>query len=252
MTLLLYDTGIRSAALNMAIDDVLLEKTEPVLRFYQWSGTAITLGRFQRHREVNTKAAIEDGIPVIRRETGGKAVLHGKDFTVSLILDKNRTPGSIKESIKPVAGGIIHGLHLLGINALQVPPGERRHSSPYCFSIHSPYEVVAGMKKIAGIAGRVYRDRVLYQISIPFTVNINMVKKYFYQADSRIPYHGTCLEEILPVRCVPELIKNAFIAGFKESMDAEMIRMVLTQEELNQAEMVAAEKFGRDQWNLTR
>lgn len=254
MILLLYDTGIHPAALNMAIDDVLLTKKESVLRLYQWAGTAITLGRFQSYREVNAAATKEDGIPVVRRETGGKAVLHGEDLTISLMLDKSQAMGSIKESIKPVGKGIVRALHLLGINAQQVSPGKKYLSSTCCFSTQSPYEVVVGSDKIAGIAGRIYKDRVLYQVSVPFSVNNTNAAKYFHlnQADTLKPVHGSGLKEILHEDFSFETVKRAFISGFQESLDAEITVAALTNKELEQAKSVAAEKYGRDKWNLAR
>lgn len=254
MILLFYDTGIHPAAINMAIDDVLLKRTEPVLRLYQWADTAITLGRFQSYREVKVAAARDDGIPVVRRETGGKAVLHGEDLTISLMLDKSQAPGSIRESIKPVGRGILLALDILGIHAQQVFHGKKDYSSGYCFSMHSPYEVVVEGKKIAGIAGRIYKGRVLFQISIPFIVNVEFIKKYFHvnQANSGKQAYGTGLKKILPGSFELESVKGAFISGFKKSLDAEITDASLTQAELEQVKDTAGNKYSRDEWNLAR
>ena len=178
MTLLCYDTGTHTAALNMAIDEVLFKKNEPVLRLYRWAGTAITLGRYQACMEVDVNRAETDGVPVIRRETGGKAVLHGDDLTISLMLLKSKVTESVKKAVMKVGEGIVQGLRLLGIEAQQVVKGNKYHRSSYCFSLHSPYEVVVGIKKIAGIAGRRYMGKELYQVSIPFHVNPGDVRKY--------------------------------------------------------------------------
>ncbi len=80
----------RSGSFNMAADQVLLENysknDDPVFRIYEWAETTLSLGRNEKidHR-IDLDACENLGIPIVRRITGGKAVLHGFDLTYSLV-----------------------------------------------------------------------------------------------------------------------------------------------------------------------
>ena len=91
------DTGFNNAYINMAIDEVLLSSRVPVLRFYQWEPCAVSIGRFQDLNEIDLEFCTENSIDVVRRITGGKAVLHEKELTYSFIIDKKMMPRSIIE-----------------------------------------------------------------------------------------------------------------------------------------------------------
>src|SRR5438094_7650946 len=82
----LLESGYRSAAENMAVDEVLLVSAReigfPVLRFYGWSEPAVSFGYFQKYAEVERLTALR---PLVRRPTGGGLVPHDADWTYSLI-----------------------------------------------------------------------------------------------------------------------------------------------------------------------
>src|SRR5215469_12078444 len=84
------DTGVQSAALNMAIDEAILTfhlrgETPPTLRAFTWERPAISLGRFQDvEREILVEECAARGINLVRRPTGGRAVLHVAEFTYSV------------------------------------------------------------------------------------------------------------------------------------------------------------------------
>ncbi len=86
----LLDHQEASAAWNMAVDEVLLNGLSepagtPTLRVYQWTGFAVTVGRFQNlRRTVDMAVAERAGIPVVRRITGGRGIAHGDDLTLSV------------------------------------------------------------------------------------------------------------------------------------------------------------------------
>src|ERR1700682_6085261 len=79
-----HDISSRSAALNMAIDEALLENvTEPTIRFYHWDHPALSFGYFGKFTEV---AAYSTGRDLVRRWTGGGIVFHGRDLTYSIVI----------------------------------------------------------------------------------------------------------------------------------------------------------------------
>ena len=86
----LIDTGAADGAWNMAVDEALLEAhrlgmAPPTLRLYRWSKPTLTLGYAQRLDGFDTAALAAAGIDVVRRHTGGRAVLHAGDFTYSMV-----------------------------------------------------------------------------------------------------------------------------------------------------------------------
>src|SRR5437016_462377 len=78
------DIDSRSAAMNMAIDEALLEiATEPTIRFYCWDHPALSFGYFGKFADVASFVSERD---IVRRWTGGGIVLHGEDLTYSIVI----------------------------------------------------------------------------------------------------------------------------------------------------------------------
>lgn len=163
------DSGANTAEFNMALDEDLLysvaERGAPAaLRFYTWAPPAVSLGRFQRvEAAVDLDACRRLGISVVRRITGGRAVLHNHELTYSIV---SRTedpifPNDILGTYRVIARGLLAGLKGLGIPAEMVSRSCRhaalvkRHArEPSCFSSPSWYEILVNGKKIIGSAQR--------------------------------------------------------------------------------------------------
>src|SRR5215471_2531550 len=152
---------------NMARDEALLEACRrdalasdlyPVLRIYGWSVPTLSLGRFQDAiRSVDQGFCRDHGIPVVRRPTGGAAVLHDREVTYCLVGRTGEAPfdGSVLESYRRIAGGLAQGFALLGLTA---DPGCRvgrpaAGTAPaQCFARAGSYEITFGGKKVVGSA----------------------------------------------------------------------------------------------------
>src|SRR5690606_3004370 len=99
------ESGSCTPAYNMAMDEALMNwqrKTgmPPVLRFYAWAPAGISVGFFQKlNGSIDLEAASRLGIPLVRRQTGGKAVLHDQELTYSIIIPEHHPsmPKSVKE-----------------------------------------------------------------------------------------------------------------------------------------------------------
>jgi lipoate-protein ligase A len=167
----LIKDGYHTGFMNMAIDEAIMTAhreglVPPTIRFYQWSPPAVSLGYFQDlKKEINVDVCKDLGIDIVRRPTGGKAVLHDKELTYSFIIKENHSlvNNSILETYKKVSGGIIRGLSYLGIKAELVHLREKLKSAPsgnkakseishsdiksICFSVPSQYEVQVDGKK---------------------------------------------------------------------------------------------------------
>jgi len=153
----------------MSADEALLARAQagevvPTLRLYGWKPSAVSLGKFQKKETaVRTDACKQLGIDVVRRITGGRAVLHNKELTYSIIarIDHPLFPDAVLGTYKAIATGLLAGLRNLGIHAELVSRSnryaglvEKKAKEPACFSSPSWYEVLVNGRKIVGSAQR--------------------------------------------------------------------------------------------------
>lgn len=109
-----------AAAANMARDAALLAEGIPTVRLYGWKPAAVSLGRAQTEADIDMGLAKEWGLDVVRRETGGGAILHNESevtYSVTLPLDYPGLPRDITGSFVFVSRGVVEALRLLGIPA---------------------------------------------------------------------------------------------------------------------------------------
>ena len=155
-----------SAAMNMAIDEALLESTAaPALRFYGWQRPSISFGYFGRFTDV---AEEQDRQEIVRRWTGGGIVYHGGDLTYSLVLPAD-VAGRFRSSrliYTQVHGAIQEALR--GTLDVTLASTAAPKISDACFANAVEADVLQGGKKIAGAAQRRTRNGLLHQGSIQF------------------------------------------------------------------------------------
>ena len=160
-----YHDAARSAAMNMAIDEALLEMANlPAIRFYRWHSPALSFGYFGRFADVVDYAAQRD---LVRRWTGGGIVLHGDDLTYSVIIPA-RDSLFVHSSISiytSVHSAIRNALVASGERA-QMAPNESPRVSESCFANPVRADVMVNGRKVAGAAQRRTRAGLLHQGSI--------------------------------------------------------------------------------------
>jgi len=160
-----YHDAARSAAMNMAIDEALLEMADiPAIRFYRWHSPALSFGYFGRFADVVDYAAQRD---LVRRWTGGGIVLHGDDLTYSVIIPA-RDSLFVHSSISiytSVHSAIRNALVASGERA-QMAPNESPRVSESCFANPVRADVMVNGRKVAGAAQRRTRAGLLHQGSI--------------------------------------------------------------------------------------
>lgn len=154
--------GKQSPARNMAIDEALLRTCrEPVLRFYQWNAPAVSIGYFQQAN------VVPEGRIFVRRYTGGGLVDHAQDFTYSMIFPHHHAlyKAGTSCSYEIIHRTIAFGLADCGIK-VNLAQKETNGDSFACFQKSVKFDVVSGLKKIAGAAQRRVREACLHQGSI--------------------------------------------------------------------------------------
>jgi lipoate-protein ligase A len=172
-----HDTAARSAAMNMAIDETLLEHTTaPSIRFYRWYSPALSFGYFGRFSDVADYSSTRD---LVRRWTGGGIVLHGDDLTYSIVIPSNDT-AFIESSMslyERVHRALVNAFNGLGKRAVVAGGVDRGgiaaamriavSASGYnCFANPACADVTIDSRKIAGAAQRRTRRGILQQGSI--------------------------------------------------------------------------------------
>jgi len=228
------DSGPASAAQNMAKDEGLLREAItpgafPVLRFYTWSPPAVSLGRFQdKERAVNAEACRQRGFDIVRRITGGRAVLHYDELTYSVIArsDSDLFPNDILGTYKVIATGLLAGLRELGIIAEMVSRSGRHAGmvksgpqEPACFSSPSWYELLVKGRKIIGSAQR--------RVGGAFLQHGSILIGYDPALESEIIPGGgmkdavTCIRAELGREVGLDEVKRAFRDGFTRALGME-------------------------------
>jgi lipoate-protein ligase A len=163
---LVEDSQPHEAALNMALDEALLQLVSlPLLRCYTWARPAVSFGYFGRFRQV-----VQDwpGRVPVRRWTGGGTVAHGDDFTYSLILPCGHpwTTLGVKASYRAIHEAVACAMeHSCGFQPrLAIRTAEA--ISDACFENPAESDVLIGERKIAGAAQRRTRSGMLHQGSV--------------------------------------------------------------------------------------
>ena len=168
-----YDENPLSAAMNMAIDEALLEWAAiPTIRFYRWNSPALSFGYFGRFSDVAIYAAERD---LVRRWTGGGIVLHGDDLTYSIMIPASDPAFSessiwIYEQIHRALADALNGVGeravLAGSACCADRPSRRGVGTSNCFTNPVRADVMMDGRKIAGAAQRRTRRGLLQQGSI--------------------------------------------------------------------------------------
>jgi lipoate-protein ligase A len=220
------DSGPATGSQNMMIDEQLLQaavqgETIPVLRFYTWAPPAVSLGRFQdEETSVNRAACSRLGIDIVRRITGGRAVLHDKELTYCIVTrtDNPLFPSSVIGSYKVIAEGLLKGLRSLGVAAEMVSRSGRYAGlvgrdvrEPACFSSPSWYELLVQGRKIIGSAQRRMPGAFLQHGSILIDYNAPLEAAVIPGGGSRTAV--TSIREELRRPIMLDEVKKAFLAG---------------------------------------
>jgi len=273
-----YHTGF----MNMAIDEAIMIAhreglVPPTIRFYQWSPPAVSLGYFQDlKKEIDVDACKNLGIDIVRRPTGGKAVLHDKELTYSFIIKENHplVNDSILETYKKISGGIIRGLSYLGITAELVPLREKLKNSSsgneikskishsdiksICFSVPSQYEVQVEGKKIVGSAQVRKREIVLQHGSLLIELEKDKLFSVFNFPSAQIRerhktrFKATSLEELLKRKINFSELSEILSGGFEEEFGVRLVEGKLTEQEEKISKELLENKYSTYEWNYER
>src|SRR6202162_4119500 len=151
-----------SGAWNMAVDEVLLDgvangSAPPTVRFYEWAPPCLSLGYFQAFEVVDVDGCRRLGVDVVRRPTGGRAILHDRELTyrVALPLRLLGDDGGVLPSYHRLSLALECGLKRLGVPVVLAPEAAAQASpdhGPVCFDQPAAHEILLDGRKLVGSA----------------------------------------------------------------------------------------------------
>lgn len=252
---------------NMAIDEALFrahreEGGAPVLRFFGWKGSAVSLGYFQdAEAEIDCPYCRRKGITVVRRPTGGKAVLHGGDLTYSLVARENASLFSpdVIETYRIISRCLIRGLARSGIAVEIVEEGRGGSTtgSGFCFATPYKNEILAGGRKICGSAQVRARGVFLQHGSILIDFDVPTasaaIGKKGGDPDRRareIEAAVTSIREMTGRDISIDTLCRDIVSGFEEVLQVRMVEGALSAGEEALKNRLLREKYRSDEWNM--
>jgi lipoate-protein ligase A len=230
----LLDTGALPGSLNMAIDGALLRlhargESPPTLRFTQWQPPAVSLGYFQKRHSLDLEACRHLGIDVVRRPTGGRAVLHQHELTYSVIAGpREGIPVSLDAAYRLICGGLLAAFRLLGLDAELGHENTRSSQGDICFMRSAVGDIVYEGKKFVGSAQAWQGTSLLQHGSIVLApqnatwsaiLTPGIISRETLHA--RLNSRTISLSEILGRGIQPEELKAAIRAGMAQALQVE-------------------------------
>ncbi len=255
-------------ALNMARDEAILnavgtETAPPTLRLYGWEPACLSLGYAQSGRDVDRERLAANGWQVVRRMTGGRAILHTDELTYSVALPLAHpfSAGGIIESYRRLSAALLEAVNTIGLNA-----NADRHEAtravkrpgPVCFELPSDYEITAGGKKLIGSAQVRRQHAMLQHGTLPLTGDIARICDALCAVDEseremnreRVHARATTLSAALGRDVGYSEAADAIIRAFERCFDIQFMQGEPSNAEAAHADELAATRYAADAWTL--
>jgi lipoate-protein ligase A len=255
---------LADGATNMAIDEAILAAVRegtspPTLRFYAWSPPCLTLGRGQPLADADLDVCRADGIDVVRRPTGGSAILHTDELTYSfaILQDDPRAAGGVLESYRRFSRGLLAGLQNLGVEAIQASdrPKGRKETTAVCFETPSDYEITAQGRKLVGSAQWRAQGGLLQHGTLPLHGDLTRILHYLALSRverekhrHRLPERASTLQDVLGQRLSFACVAEALACGFARALNLTLVPAELGPHEVAHAEKLRCERYAYPAW----
>ena len=264
------NTGSKNPYYNMAMDEALLNfvsrgEIDPVIRFYTWNPATLSIGYFQRlQKEIDIDKVKEKGYGLVRRQTGGRGVLHDKELTYSVIVPESHPnmPSTVTEAYKIISQGLLEGFKNLGFEtSFAIPRSKEERDklkqprSSVCFDAPSWYELVVEGRKIAGSAQTRQKGVILQHGSILQDIDIDDLFDMFKFKNERLKakmkenfvQKAVAINDISNQHITLNEMENAFEAGFKKGLNIDFKPLELTEKQLEEVQELE-DKYRSEAW----
>ncbi len=238
----LLDDATSTGPVNMARDEALLimvgeGELPPTLRLYEWSEPTVSLGYFQHHRDYQSLPPPAGDMPVVRRQTGGGAILHDRELTYSVVLP---TCHSIARGKPNALYELVHDA-LIACLAEQDVAAHRDGSDDgsgaakgpfFCFARRHRFDVLIGTDKLAGSAQRRTRNAILQHGSI-------ILRRRFEQQPSA---------ELEPLGIDGRTLRARLVSALAERLAVDIVAGARSDDESKRAEALMP-KYAGAEWS---
>jgi len=260
----IINSGQGRASYNMALDEAIADSVRrgdspPCLRLYSWDGPSVTLGCFQKISDINIEYCQAARVPIVRRPTGGRAILHNNELTYSFSAktDNEIFSKGIFDSYKKISAAFYLALSEIGLcpeaemrREHRLSPGARRSKSPLCFQSTSYGEITISSRKVIGSAQKRWADGLLQQGSIPYLIDEAATQKVFrLSPEQKIREAMTGLKDISP-GVTDEEFREIIKGSFEKTFNIKLISALPSQHEEALAQELEAEKYRTNEWNF--
>jgi lipoyl(octanoyl) transferase len=258
----------------MALDEALLDaaataRAPLTLRFYNWTNPCLTIGCGQTIADVDRHACRSAGLPIVRRASGGTAVLHeaALGFSLAIPASSSLAVPDIVESYRLLGEPVHAALVGLGIDGSLVAPEEAHRGgrptglgAAACFGSLAPYEVVYRGRKIVGTSQVRRRGAILHHVMLPLRFDAARFAGFLAVGtevergelaawlDSRIGSLTTAAGRAVN----PTDVVAALIAAFARAFGAAIESDLATDAERQDAARLVASKYGNIAWTERR
>ncbi|MCS7179391.1 MAG: biotin/lipoate A/B protein ligase family protein [Anaerolineae bacterium] len=252
--------GAADGPTQMAVDEAIWqgvgeERVPPTLRLYAWEPPCLSLGRHQSAEEVDREALVVAGYGLVRRPTGGRAILHIDELTyaVAVPLSDPLARGDLLASCRRISQGLLAALAWLGVR--DATSHERKSSTltgPVCFETPGEFEIVVGRRKLIGSAQMRGRGALLQHGALPLTGDIARICSFLNPPvdPTRVRARATTLAEVLGREVSWEEAAQAVAQGFACALGLRLEPGELTPWEIETAQRLRQEKYAAEGWTL--
>lgn len=253
--------GADNMALDQALADLYFTHSRPTLRFYRWSPPCVSVGFAQRlERDVDQATCSELGIGVVRRPTGGRAILHDQEITYSLVIAVDHSligGGSILQSYRAISEALRIGLEQLGVVAELMPrPNPRLSKSAACFDLSSDYEVAVGGRKLVGSAQARKYGVLLQHGSLLLHADPTKLARVLRLAPAlsshALAQRMIALDEVLGYLPAFDDVVAALMYGFEQAWSIKLQLGALSAAEHQRTQELVHQKYSNPAWTKRR
>jgi lipoyl(octanoyl) transferase len=238
------------------------------LRFYRWQPPAVSLGRHQAIAEIDQAAVADYGYEIVRRTTGGRAILHRDELTYSVAAPATepRVTGGVMDAYLRLSNALVAGLQQMGVAADKAGGDVRAGPdvSAACFEVPSAYEITVQGRKLLGSAQSRRAKYVLQHGSLPLHGDITrLINVLVLEPDERaalrrqLADHACTLATALGVADdAPilqfEKVAQAMAQGFATTLNLSFQLGAPTPQELQQTAQLIREQYANPTWTESR
>lgn len=259
-------TSPLNGAWNMAVDEAILASvsngsSQPTLRLYAWYPFCLSLGQGQSIQEVDMDFVKKAGWGLVRRATGGRAILHADELTYSICapLSDPHVQGGVIESYRNISSCLLLALAKIGVIADSKPKDvEQKHlaKDPICFQYPSDYEITFSGKKLIGSAQARRAEGLLQHGSIPLFGDLSrIIPSLHFDSDlqkrsaaEKLKERAMTVEEAAGRRVSWHDLAIAMVSAFEEQFKIRFDRADISGTEFDAAEKFMATKFASTDW----